>query len=134
MAVGAGQLARWALAVVRRLRKIVGNNVELGVEYIGCRPKRVLLRDDMVVDSGDPASPAAKAQRSIALFLPESQEYPRVPTKTLIVPVREYRNGRILTMLSTTGEVSIRLKEPIELQREFVWASYELADPSGSAR
>jgi len=134
MAVGAGQLARWALAVVRRLRKIVGNNVELGVEYIGCRPKRVLLRDDMVVDSGDPASPAAKAQRSIALFLPESQEYPRVPTKTLIVPVREYRNGRILTMLSTTSEVSIRLKEPIELQREFVWASYELADPSGSAR
>lgn len=125
--------AAWALVVVRRLRTIVGNNVELGVEYIGCRPQRVLLCGEVLVDSGDPASPEAKAQRSIALFLPESKEYPRIPIRTLIVPVREYRNGRVLTMLSTTSEVSIRLKEPIEHQREFVWASYELADPSRAA-
>ena len=68
----------------------------------------------------------AKSDKIIALYLPESDAYPRIPIKTLIVPAHEYRPGRVLTMLSTTNETAVRLKEPIEQQRDFVWTSFDV--------
>src|SRR4029450_11825993 len=37
--------APWRLAVVRRLRKILGTNVELGVERLAVAPQRIVLTD-----------------------------------------------------------------------------------------
>jgi len=113
--------APWTVAIVRRFNKIVGDNVELGVEHIGRDPKRVVLlaHDNNVAQN-------AKSDKIIALYLPESDAYPRIPIKTLIVPAHEYRPGRVLTMLSTTNETAVRLKEPIEQQRDFVWTSFDV--------
>ena len=114
--------APWTMAVVRRLKRMAGDNVEVGVEHIGRNPQRVL----MIVPG---ASAGSKADRSVALYLPESNAYPRIPIKTIILPAQEYIPGRVLTMLSTMNEATIRLKEPIESQRDFVWASFDLAEP-----
>ena len=71
----------------------------------------------------------AKRNKIAALYLPESDAYPRIPIKTLIIPANEYSPARVLTLVSTTNETAIRLKEPIENQRDFVWTSFELAQP-----
>jgi hypothetical protein len=115
--------APWTVAIVRRFSKVVGENVELGVEHIGRDPKRVVL---LAHDNKD--APNAKRDKIVALYLPESNAYPRIPIKTLIVPAHEYSPGRVLTMLSTTNETAVRLKEPIEQQRDFVWTSFDVVD------
>ena len=114
--------APWTVAIVRRFSKIVGENVELGVEHIGRDPKRVLLIAHDNKDAGN-----AKRNKIVALYLPESDAYPRIPIKTLIVPADEYSPGRVFTMLST-NEAAVRLKEPIEQQRDFVWTSFDVVD------
>jgi hypothetical protein len=124
MAFREDENAPWTLAVVRRLKKMVGDNVELGVEHIGRNPQRVLM---VVPRAGDSAD--AKADQCVALYLPESDAYPKIPIKTLVLPASEYSPGRVLTMLSTMNEATIRLKEPIENQRDFVWTSFDSVDP-----
>ena len=116
--------APWTVAIVRRFSKVVGDGVELGVEHIGRDPKRVVL---LGPDNKD--APNAKRDKIVALYLPESNAYPRIPIKTLIVPAHEYSPGRVLTMVSTTNETAVRLKEPIEQQRDFVWTSFDVVDP-----
>jgi hypothetical protein len=116
--------APWTVAIVRRFSRVVGDGVELGVEHIGRDPKRVVL---LGPDNKD--APNAKRDKILALYLPESNAYPRIPIKTLIVPAHEYSPGRVLTMLSTTNETAVRLKEPIEQQRDFVWTSFDVVVP-----
>ena len=84
--------------------------------------KAYILADNKVAEN-------AKPDKIVALYLPESDAYPRIPIKSLIVPAHEYRRGRVLTMLSTTNETAVRLKEPIEQQRDFVWTSFDVVDP-----
>jgi hypothetical protein len=121
--------APWTVAVVRRFSKVVGDGVELGVEHIGRDPKRVLL----LAHDGRQA-PITKRDKIVALYLPESNAYPRIPIKTLIVPAHDYRPGRVLTMVSTTNETAVRLKEPIEQQRDFVWTSFDVVDSDRGRR
>ena len=78
--------APWRLAVVRRLRKILGTNVELGVERLAVGPHRIVL-----VDPRAPRDDArSKPARTIAFYLPESPACPRIPIKTLVVPANEF--------------------------------------------
>src|SRR5439155_8421670 len=56
--------APWTLAIVRRLKRMVGDNVEVGVEHIGRNPQRAL----MIVPGAGEAG--AKADRLVALYLP----------------------------------------------------------------
>ena len=114
--------APWRLVVVRRLRKILGTNVELGVERLGVGPQRIVL-----TDPNAPREASRKAGRTIAFYLPESAACPRVPIKTLLVPADEYASGRVMTMASTR-DFRVRMKEPLEQQAEFVWTSFEFVD------
>jgi cyclic-di-GMP-binding protein len=121
----------WTVAVVRRLNRLMGNNVEIGVEHIGRNPQRIILL------SGPSAPEIAltsetQPARFVALYLPESDAYPKMPIKTLLVPACEFVPGRVVTMLSTIKEVVIRLKEPLEHQADFVWTSFEPLDSGAS--
>ena len=113
--------AQWTVAVVRRMTRLAGASVELGVEHIGRNPQRVVMMGAAMAHG--------KSPKFVALYLPESDGYPRIPIKTLIIPANEYSPARVLTLVSTTNETAIRLKEPIENQRDFVWTSFELAQP-----
>ena len=85
-----------------------------------------MLRSSKVMMGATTAN--GKKPKFVALYLPESDAYPRIPIKTLIIPANEYVPARVLTLVSTTHETPIRLKEPIENQRDFVWTSFELAE------
>ncbi len=115
--------APWRLAVVRRLRKILGTNVELGVERLAVGPQRIVLIDPHA--PGDDAR--RKPARAIAFYLPESAACPRIPIKTLVVPASEFVSGREMIMASTR-DLRVRLKAPLEQQAEFVWTTFEFVD------
>lgn len=126
MAFRDDETAHWNLAVVRRLRKLVGTNIELGVERLGRNPQRVILHGT--------ATPDANLERFVALCLPESSACPRVPIKTLLLPACEFAPGRIVTMVSTSREVVVRLKEPLDQQADFVWTSFDFVGDAHAAR
>ena len=127
IAFRSGKTEPWTVAVVRRLNRLMGNNVEIGVEHLGRNPQRVIL----LAGPGGPetsASSEARPERLVALYLPECDAYPKMPIKTLLVPTCEFVPGRVVTMLSTMKEIVIRLKEPLDQQAEFVWTTFEPLD------
>jgi len=117
---------QWTVAVVRRLKRIMRSNVEIGVEHIGYNPQGVTIA--VPVEREFPAAESAgeMRQRFSALFLRGSAQHPTVPLKTLLLPAREFKPGRHLTLLSTTMSYTLRLKEPLEPQVDFVWTAFEI--------
>jgi hypothetical protein len=115
----------WTLAVVRRLRKRIGDRVDIGVEYLGKNPVVVALDADGDHSANSHASPDGKRRRCRALYLGEISGHPKLPFRTLILPPREFKVGRCLSLRSDGNRRTVRLKEPIEEQDGFVWLSYE---------
>jgi len=118
----------WTLAIVRRLKKrMAGKRLEIGVEFVGNDPRRIVV----VVPDSDarPDRPAGSEQpRFAALFLPESAAHPVLPIKTLIMPMREHAPGDRLSVRSRAAVYTIQLKEPLEEQAEFVWSPFDIVD------
>jgi hypothetical protein len=110
----------WTVVVVRRLRRLMVDYVEVGAEFIGSRPRYVkLVPERSAVPPGDPEP------RSIgALYFPPSDAYPAMPIRTLLLAAREYQADRDLTLLSSNATYRLRLNEPIRHQMEFVWTSF----------
>jgi len=118
--------APWTLAVVRRLRKRMGDRIDIGVEYIGRNPLVVTLAAD--VDGPVVSNVAVEGKRKYyaAIHLHERSGHPHLPFRTLIISTREFNAGRRLSLQSDGAEYTVRLQEPIEEQDRFVWLPYEL--------
>ena len=128
LAFRVGDNLPWTLAIVRRIRKRIGDRVDIGVEYVGRDPLGVTL-----VAEPDPAGPTydnpdKTRRRCTALYLRESSEHPKMPFKTLILRPRYFKAGRSLILRSDDTNYTVRLKEPIEEQDGFVWLPYEVVD------
>ncbi len=117
---------RWSLVVVRRVKARIGDRVDIGAEYVGHSPRAVT----MAVAGGGASSPGAPAKSQgelfTALYLRESAKQPVMPFKTLLLSATQLRGTQSLTLRSTTAEYSVRLKEPIEEQDDFIWLPYEV--------
>jgi len=117
---------RWSLVVVRRVKARIGDRVDIGAEYIGHSPRAVT----MALAGGGASSPGAPAQGQgelfTALYLRESAKQPVMPFKTLLLAATQLRGTQSLNLRSTTVEYSVRLKEPIEEQDDFIWLPYEV--------
>jgi hypothetical protein len=117
---------RWSLVVVRRVKARIGDRVDIGAEYVGHSPRAVT----MAVAGGGASSPGSPAQSQgelfTALYLRESAKQPVMPFKTLLLSATQLRGTQSLTLRSTTAEYSVRLKEPIEEQDDFIWLPYEV--------
>jgi hypothetical protein len=118
--------APWTLAVVRRLRKRMGDRIDIGVEFVGQNPQVVTLAADVDGIAGSTVASDSKRKYYAAIHLHESSGHPHLPFRTLILSAREFNAGRCLSLKSDGAEYTVRLKEPIEEQDGFVWLSYEL--------
>jgi hypothetical protein len=99
----------WTVAVARRFNRMIGNNVEIGVEHIGRNPQRIILLSGVGGrETGEESE--TSPDRVVALYLTESGISPKIAIKTLLVPACEFAPGRLLTMMSTMREVVIRLR------------------------
>ena len=110
----------WTLAVVRRLKRLPGSNVEVGVEHLGRNPQ------PMVLTAMHPATPASKSFP--ALYLRESSMDVNSRVRTLVVPASHFEPGRVLVMSSAKAEATIRLKGSLECQSDFVWTTFEVLE------
>ena len=128
IAIREHEMAPWVLVVVRRRGKIVADNLDLGVEFIGKDPRRVVAT--LIDDTGAPGTEAApKHKRRFAvLFLPASSRQPVLPFKTLIVPAGEFEENRTVTLRAGGARHTLRLKQPIEEQGEFSWMPFEVVE------
>jgi len=118
----------WSLVVVRRLKTRIGDRVDVGVEYIGQNPRGVTMALDARSVAGDPGPSKGMSAVFSALYLRESAKQPKMPFKTLIMAAPTSGNVRSLTLRSATAEYTVRLKEPIEEQDDFVWLPYEVLE------
>ena len=118
----------WNLAVVRRVKKrMAGRRVEIGAEYVGKEPRSVVAvitgsdtRPDRAADSDLP--------RFAGLYIPESTEHPLLPIKTLILPPCGLSPGDRVFLRAGPSLHTIRLKQPLEEQADFVWSPFEILD------
>jgi len=118
----------WTLAVVRRVKKrLAGKRVEIGAEYLGSNPRRVVV---VIPDSEKtPPRPAGvEPPRFSAIYLPESTHPPFVPVRTLVLPSRGLAPDDLLSVRSHTDHCTFQLGEPLEEQAGFVWAPFEILD------
>ncbi len=125
--------AQWTIAVVRRLRRLMVDHLEICVEFIGRRPRFVkMLTDHKLVPSVDEVP--GDAQKCFgALYLPASEQHPTMPIKTLLVPASVFNAGRYVTLLSSAATYSLRLNKPLEQQSDFVWTTFAVLEKAVAA-
>jgi hypothetical protein len=114
----------WTLAVMRRVKKrLAGRRVEIGAEYLGKDPRRVVI----VVSGAEsrPGGIAAEPQRFAGLYLPESA---KLPIKTLVLPACGLSPGDRVSVRSRSSVHTVRLKEFLEDQVDFIWSPFEIVD------
>ena len=129
IAIREGENAQWTVAVVRRLRRLMVDHVEISVEYIGRKPRFVKVVTDYHPDPYVNDKPNNNTHRCLgALYLPASEKHPTMPIKTLLVPASAFKAGRAITLLSSTAIYTLRLNKPLEQQSGFVWTSFAVID------
>ena len=122
--------APWLVAVVRRFRRLMVDRVEIGVEYLGCKPRYVKLVADSDRNLAANGASDSASRCFAALFLPPSEQLPSMPIKTLLLPAREFKVGSVVTLLSSNATYRMRLNEPLQQQFEFVLTSFSVLEKS----
>ena len=128
IAIRDDETMRWSLVVVRRLKTRIGDRMDIGVEYVGQSPRGVTMALDSGRTDGTEGSKRDNSGVFTALYMRESAKQPVMPFKTLIMSTAMSSSSRRLTLRSATAEYTVRLKEPIEEQDDFVWLPYEVLE------
>jgi hypothetical protein len=120
--------AEWIIAIVRRLRRLMVDHVEISLEFIGRGPRFVKL----VQSSHRGAASADVAhigrKRFGALYLPVSERSPTMPVKSLIVPVAAFKPGQTMKLASSTVTYALRFNKPFEEHADYVWTTFTLIE------
>jgi hypothetical protein len=122
------ETAPWTVSVVRWFRRLMVDHVEIGVEYLGRKPRLIKLVADHDRDVATDKLPQSTSRCFAALYLPPSEQHPTLPIKTLLLPASEFRAGCEVTLLSSTATYRMRLNEAIQKQFEFVLTSFSVID------
>ena len=128
IAIQEGENAQWTVAVVRRLRRLMVDHVEISVEHIGRKPRFVKVVTDCHPAPYVKGAPNNTQRCLGALYLPASEKHPAMPLKTLLVPASVFNAGSAITLLSSTATYTLRLNKPLEQQSDFVWTSFAVID------
>lgn len=123
-----GHHAEWIIAIVRRLRRLMVDHVEVSLEFIGRGPRFVKLVESShrVATASDVADIGRK--RFGALYLPVSERSPTMPVKSLIVPLAAFKPGQTMKLASSTVTYALRFNQPFEEHADYVWTTFTLIE------
>ena len=118
----------WTVGVIRRLRRLMVDHVELGVEYLGRSPRyvKIVTGDHLGALSED--MPNGNQKCMGALYVPASEQHPTMPIRTLLIPAMASHAGTTITLISSKATYTLRLNKPLEQQAGFVWTSFAVID------
>jgi len=134
IAIRDSDTAPWTVSVVRWFRRLMVDHVEIGIEYLGRKPRLIKLVADHDRDVAVDMLPDSTSKCFAALYLPPSEQRPTIPIKTLLLPAREFRAGFEVTLLSSSATYRMRLNEPIQNQFEFVLTSFTVIEKAAPLR
>jgi hypothetical protein len=120
------QDAPWTVAIVRRLRRLMVDHVEISLEFIGRKPRFVKLIAARSATPSADEEPNGKRKTFGALYLPLSEKRPTLPIKTMLVPVAAFEEGRVMTLMSSEARYSLRFNKALEHHADFVWTTFTL--------
>lgn len=124
IAIREDETSPWTVAVVRWFRRLMVAHVEIGVEYLGRRPRFVKLVADTHRELTGEELQDSTLRCFAALYLPPSDGNPTMPIKTLLLPAGEFKAGCEVVLLSSSATYRMRLSDPIQQQYEFVVTSF----------
>jgi hypothetical protein len=128
IAIREDETSFWSVTVVRRLRRLMVDYVEIGVEHLGRGPRFVKLVADRAANPSVDESADSGQRCFAALYLPPSELCPTMPIKTLLLPARDFTNDCVLKLLSSNATYALRLNNPIQQQFEFIQSSFTVID------
>jgi len=118
--------ASWTVSVVRWFRRLMVDHVEIGVEYLGRKPRFIKLVADVDPDPEWDVGQELAPRCFAALYLPPSAQFPTLPIKTILLPASEFRRGDEFTLLSSSATYRMRVNEAIQQQFEYVLTSFAI--------
>ncbi|MEP6701398.1 MAG: hypothetical protein ABJB04_00315 [Betaproteobacteria bacterium] len=122
---------RWQLGIVRRLKRLNSDQIELGVEVISravtlIAPKSVAARN--LGYSVDGIDVGQKGESFNALFLPGQSRARSGSRPSLVLPPPEFTVGRTLSLVIDGHNYDVALAPPLERTKDWVWTPLELGD------
>ena len=134
VAVRQSDATHWVLGVVRRLNKLLNDEVEAGVSLIAERvvpvtlyAKREIQQDTGIVVNGLDTS--MMGQRFDGLYLPPpSRPDKPLVVKTLIVPTHEYAEGRKVVLITGRSIYTVALRQLVEQRADWCWAAIQILE------
>jgi hypothetical protein len=111
----------WALAVVRRMQRIEVDQTTVGVEIIGRRLVRVLLRHWVApADAG-----RAGADRPFfGIYLPAHPENRQMAQRSLLGPDDRFVTGGMVELDTGNARYLIRFTQTLERQSDWAWTLF----------
>ena len=131
IALGEGADAPWTIGVVRRLRRLMVDHVEISVEYIGRKPRYVKIA---MTHPQNATGQSGTGKCYAALYLPASEAHPAMPIKTLLLPACAFNPGATVTLITSTTTHALCLNRPLQKYADFVWTSFSVVDVPAAAR
>jgi hypothetical protein len=130
------ELAPWAVGIVRRIRKMTADQVEVGVQLIAPAVARVSLRsqrqvkDTLAGYSVNGVHAMTHGERVDGLCLEPMSRTEQAAGMNVILPTAEYRSAQQMTLQDGPEGFNIMLRQALERQAEWTWAN---ADVLGGA-
>ena len=111
----------WALAVVRRMQRVEVDQTTVGVEIVGRRLVRVLLRNWVApADAGR----SATDRPFFGIYLPAHPENRQMAQRSLIGPDDRVVNGGMVELDTGSARYLIRFTQTLERQSEWAWTLF----------
>ncbi len=127
----------WTLGIVRRIKRMTADQVDLGLQIIAHRPVRIMLQAQRHrLPSGysvDGEETTIQGQRREGFYLTPLDPDGKSASKTLIVPASEYEANQVINVNTGQTTYSILLRHALERHVEWVWTTMEVVGKSAAA-
>ncbi len=127
----------WTLGIVRRIKRITADQVDLGLQIIAHRPVRIMLQAQRhrlpTGYSVNGEETTIQGQRREGFYLTPLDPESKSTSKTLIVPASEYEANQVISVNTGQTNYSILLRHALERHAEWVWTTMEVVGKSAAA-
>ncbi len=124
-------VSKWRLGVVRRITRLSQGEIEAGVSLIAERFEAITLHatdaagDERARTAGE--SESSRLQKIEGLYLPSpSRSHKPILTKTIIVPTRDYAEGREVILTTSRSIYTVAMRGLVEQRGEWSWAAIRI--------